>query len=83
VGTEPESPVAGTPMDRNHCTPSESGQRPRIGVVGHETNARVLVRVRIKRSGANCTRPGATIGVAASHKNTKSSSVRASTTGPG
>lgn len=83
MGTEPESPVAGTPMDRNHCTRSESGQRARTGVVGHETSASVLVTVRIKRNGTNWTRLGAMFGVAASHKDTKSSSVRVSTTRPG
>ena len=83
MGTEPESPVAGTPMDRNHCTRSESGQRARTEVMFDETRARVLVTVRTKSSGTNCARPGATTGVEASHKNTMSSKARVSTTRPG
>ena len=79
-GTEPEIPVAGTPMDRNHCTRSETGRRARTEVVGNETRARVLVTVSIKSSGTSSTSPGATIGAEASHRNTKSSSVRVSTT---
>jgi hypothetical protein len=67
-------------MDRNHCTRSETGRRARTEVVGDEARARALVTVSIKSSGTSSTRPGAMMGVEASHRNTKSSSVRVSTT---
>jgi hypothetical protein len=70
-------------MDRNHCTRSAKRRRPRTEVVGNETTARVLVTVSIKSSGTSSTRPGATIGVEASHRNAKSRSVRVNTTSPG
>jgi len=48
---EPESPVAGTPSDRNHCTRRESGMRASTEFVFNETKAMVLVTVMIRSSG--------------------------------